>query len=246
MPNNLYTINIPEEREGNPFYEEFNTLSKTIESVNNFNSLYRYFRTGGRGPSTHAQQDLYRAMLVFACAGLDVFVKKLIERKLPKLINVDDGAKEKFKEHVRRGIKKDEKDMLNTIAFALIDTNPRDTLLKEYIKKLTSGSLQSISELETVFQASGLNISQILTPEKKTDLAEAFSVRNKIVHEMDINVSGGTSVRTRRYRTRYQRTFPIMKKYTEIILDLAQNLFTAYKDKYTKFNIEVEKAPIRI
>ena len=79
----FYTISLLIEKESSIFYDEYNILSKTVESVNSFNALYKAGRSGAKGgPSTHEQQDLYRAVLVFACAGLDVFVKQLVKNKL--------------------------------------------------------------------------------------------------------------------------------------------------------------------
>src|SRR5580692_11794145 len=75
-----------------PFYSEYTVLSKTVDAVNSFHSLYTGLRVGKSGPSTHEQQDLYRAMLVFACAGLDVFVKQLVKKKIPQLVDRDGSA----------------------------------------------------------------------------------------------------------------------------------------------------------
>lgn len=96
-------------------------------------------------------------MLIFACAGLDVFVKQLIKSKLPKLLRVDKVAQFKFKEYVKRGLNKNDKEILNVLAFALIDRNPRRIFLDEYIQSMTGESLQSVDELMRVSEASGLN-----------------------------------------------------------------------------------------
>src|SRR3989344_9246209 len=128
----FYKISLPGEKESSIFYDEYNILSKTAESVNNFSALYKAGRSGAKGgPSTHEQQDLYRAMLVFACAGLDVFVKQLVKNKLSQLVEVDTKVQDKFKNYVKDGIKKDEKEILNTVALALIDQTPRNVFLGE-------------------------------------------------------------------------------------------------------------------
>lgn len=239
-PTVFYKISLPIERIGSIFYDEYNILSKTIESVNNFNTLYKAWRSGAKGSPTHEQQDLWRAMLVFACAGLDVFVKQLVKNKLPLLLE-GDGDKEvqdKFKEYVRRGLKKDEEEILSTVALALIDPNPRDVFLKEYIKDMTKGSLQSVKELHRVSEASGLDTKKILNGEKAKAINDAFIVRNQIIHEMDISI-GESTARTTSYRTRRQRKARVMEKHTKSILKLAEELFTAYKEKFQK----VEKKP---
>ncbi|MFA6422763.1 MAG: HEPN domain-containing protein [Candidatus Buchananbacteria bacterium] len=237
----FYDISLQVEKETNIFYDEYNILSKTVDSVNSFNALYKAGRTGVRGgPSTHDQQDLYRAMLIFACAGLDVFVKQLVKNKIPQLITADKEAENKFKEYVKRGLKKDDKVILNTIALALIDSSPRDIFLNEYINSMTGESLQSVGELCKVSEASGLDTKKIFSEVKKSMIRDAFEARNQIIHEMDINVGKSTS-RTTGYRTRRQRVATNMEKHTKSILNLAEELFIAYKEKFQKYKIGVEK-----
>lgn len=239
----FYKISLSAEKENSIFYDEYNILTKTAESVNSFNALYRAGRSGVKGgPSTHEQQDLYRAVLVFACAGLDVFVKQLVKNKLPQLLDVDKDVQGKFKEYVKRGIKKDEKEILNTVALALIDQTPRNVFLNEYIKNMTGDSLQSVSELKRVSEASGIDTKKIFTDKKANTLKDAFIARNQIIHEMDINISDSTS-RTTGYRTRRQRKATVMEKHTKSILGLAEELFSAYKEKFQKYKIGVEKKP---
>lgn len=236
-------ISLSVEKESNIFYDEYNILTKTAESVNSFNTLYKAGRSGAKGgPSTHQQQDLYRAMLVFACAGLDVFVKQLVKNKLPELLEADKDVQGKFKEFVKRGIKKDEKELLNTVALALIDQTPRNVFLNEYIKNLTGDSLQSVSELKRISEASGLDTKKIFSDKKGNTLKDAFIARNQIIHEMDINISDSTS-RTTGYRTRRQRQATLVEKHTKSILGLAEELFSAYKEKFQKYKIGVEKKP---
>lgn len=242
----FYTISISVEKESSIFYDEYNILSKTIESVNSFNALYKVGRSGAKGgPSTHEQQDLYRAMLIFACAGLDVFVKQLVKNKLPQLLEVDKEVQNKFKEYVKRGLKKDEREILNTIALALIDQAPRNVFLKEYIKDMTGDSLQSVTELCKVSDASGLDTKKIFDEKKKNKIKDVFITRNQIIHEMDINISEIAS-RTTGYRTRRQRKAPTMEDHTKSILNLAEKLFTAYKEKFQEYKIGVEKKPTTI
>ena len=238
----FYNVSVSSEAEDSQFYSEFSIIGKTVEAVNSFHYVYRSWRTGAKGgPSTHAQQDLYRAMLIFACAGLDIFVKQLIKTKLPKLIGADKRAETKFKEHVRRGLNKDDKEVLNTVALALIDRNPREVFLTDYLDSMTSESLQSVEELCKVSEASGLDTKSIFDTDKRNLLKDAFIVRNQIIHEMDITVSNEGAKKTG-HRTRRQRRADIMEKHTRAILDLAQELFRAYKNRFEEFKIDTEKA----
>jgi hypothetical protein len=238
----FYSVSLPPEAEDSPFYSEFSIIGKTVDAVNSFHYVYRSWRSGAKGgPSTHAQQDLYRAMLIFACAGLDIFVKQLIRTKLPKLIGADKRAETKFKEHVRRGLNKDDKEVLNTVALALIDRNPREVFLADYMESMTSESLQSVEELCRVSEASGLDTKSIFNSEERNLLKDAFTVRNQIIHEMDITVTHDGDKKTG-HRTRRQRRADIMEKHTRAILDLAQELFGAYKKRFEEFKIDTEKA----
>lgn len=240
--NNFYDVSLPMEGEDSQFYSEFAIILRTIDAVNSFYYVYRSWRTGAKGcPSTHAQQDLYRAMLIFACAGLDIFVKQLIKTKLSELIIADKMAETKFKEYVRRGLKKDDKEVLNTVALALIDRNPRKVFLEDYLESMTGESLQSVEELCKVSEASGLNTKLIFDTDKRNLLKDAFTVRNQIIHEMDITVSDDASKKTA-HRTRRQRRADIMEKYTKAILDLAKELFLVYKNRFKEFKIGTEKS----
>lgn len=235
----LFEISLPVEKEDSLFHDEYNIILKTVEAVNNFNSLYKTTK-GKMGPSTHAQQDLYRAMLIFACAGLDVYVKKLIETKLPMLISADKTVREKFEKYVRDGLKGDEASTLNMIASVLVNQNPREALLREYLESIIGGSLQSFEKLSEVSQASGLNTKSIFGKEKTENLKESFMVRNNIIHEMDINILGGDS-KSKGHRTRVQRVYSKMKKHTIVILSFTQELFIAYKHKFSELNIDTIK-----
>ncbi len=241
---NFYILSLTPQKERDIFYPEYVSLSKTVEAVNSFRSLYQAGRKGILGgPSTSAQQDLYRAMLVFACSGLDVFVKQLIKTKLPELINVDQLAINKFKDYVKKGLKRNEAIVLNTIALALIDQNPRAIFLSDYIESLSGDSLQSVSELCKVSEASGLDTENLVNKKEKS-LKETFGVRNQIIHEMDINTTNKKSGTTG-FRTRKQRVAKDMEKHTKNILDFATDLFNAYKEKFDKYQIGKEKVPIK-
>lgn len=181
-------------------------------------------------------------MLIFASAGLDVFVKQLIKSKLPKLLRVDKVAQFKFKEYVKRGLNKNDKEILNVLAFALIDRNPRRIFLDEYIQSMTGESLQSVDELMRVSEASGLNTKMIFTNEKMNSLKDVFKVRNEIIHAMDINTSND-NFNTTGYRTRRQRVSTKMEQHTKNILNLAEELFSVFKKKFEDLSIDVDKRP---
>jgi hypothetical protein len=109
-----------------------------------------------------------------------------------------------------------------------------------YVESMTGESLQSVEELCKVSEASGLDTKTIFDGTKRNLLKDAFTVRNQIIHEMDITVSV-ESAKTSGHRTRRQRRADIMEKHTEAILDLAQELFLAYKNRFAEFKIDIAK-----
>lgn len=230
-----------------PFYSEYTVLSKTFDAVNSFHSLYAGLRAGKSGPATHEEQDLYRAMLVFACAGLDVFVKQLVKKKIPQLVDRDAVAKDRFTAFVKKGLNLEDKKILNTLALALINQSPRDVLIAEYVGSLSEDSLQSVDELYRVAAASGLDCNSIFSNETRNALKDAFKVRNEIVHEMDINITDlEKAIRTSGHRTRRQRVSTQMEKHTKVILELGHTLLKEYQKKYAQFGISLKKPQISI
>jgi hypothetical protein len=180
-------------------------------------------------------------MLVFACAGLDAFVKRLVINKLPQLVPVDKQAEQKFIEYVQGYLKEDK--IQNTLALALINNTPRNIFLEKYVKSMASDSLQATDELFRVANASGLDTKKLLGKTRGISLSEAFAVRHQIVHEMDINAED-EAPRTSGYRTRRQRVSTKMEKHTKNILKLAEDFLANYKEQFEKYQIGMEKKQI--
>ena len=229
------------EKETGLFYPEYCILLKTADSVNSLFDLYKTGRSGAKGgPSTHDQQDLYRAMLVFACAGLDVFVKKMVTDKLPQLLSVDKEAEKKFGEFVQKDLKAEK--ITNVLALALINPVPRNVFIAEYIKFLVGESLQSAEAIHSVLSNSGIEIGPTspFNKPRMSKIKEAFIVRNEIIHEMDINIQDGAA-RTTAYRTRRVRKAGAMEEHTQNILRLAEDILKAYKEKFEKYKVGFKK-----
>jgi len=241
-PKPFFELRNPIDDKSDPFYPEFTVLSKAVDAVNSFHSLYTKLRIGKSGPSTHEEQDLYRAMHIFACAGLDIFVKQLVKKKVPQILQHDSGAKRKFVDYVKKGLNRDDKSILNTLALALVSQSPRDILVSEYIDSLSKESLQSVDELYRVVTASGLDADKILS-KRRNHLRDAFGVRHQIVHEMDINIDDLENLqRTTGHRTRRQRVATDMERHTRNILELACDLLDEYSNLYNQLAFGVKKA----
>jgi hypothetical protein len=172
-----------------------------------------------KGTPTDEEQDLLRACIVFAGAGLDSMTKQLIADALPAVVERSPGAETMFKQHVGRHMLRDATGELApaTLAEILADRDPRNYLIRRLIHDLTSGSLQSAEEVMRI--ASYFDIpSRDLEIEVKF-AQEIFGARNQIVHEMDVHFDQVN--RNRRSRTRAK-----VVSYTNEILRIASVLLT--------------------
>jgi hypothetical protein len=157
-------------------------------------------RQGGerRGTTSDQDQDLLRAMLVFACAGLDAAMKALIRDALPALADAHPPVQERLDDfaakYLAEGGSVSSKALAKVLAHA---GSPRQAIVEAFVAELTGGSLQSAQELLRVCDALGIKDSNL---EKQIlALQNAFTARNEIVHELDLGHEQGT--RRRRPRT---------------------------------------------
>jgi hypothetical protein len=185
--------------------------------------VMRHQRGRPRGMTTDSEQDLLRSMLVMAAAGLDATVKQLVQDALVHLVPVDAKAQNSFEKFVLRRLSGDGgtgSPVLNTklLAAVLVSHEPQRRLLQEYVGHLTGGSLQSVDSLFEVAAALGADPAQIgLAP---TELRPIFDMRNKIIHELDINLGA-------RRRTRTLRSQATMIQGTERIFQLAHAMIAS-------------------
>lgn len=161
-----------------------------------FEDIRRY--RNAMGTPTDAEQDLLRAMLAFACAGLDSMAKQLVRDALPILVQRDEGVAAMFFQRSKKALYKDSVLDADLLLRSIMVDNPRDVLMLDLVRELTAGSLQSVDELFRV--AAYFNIpSKQLSPDPN-DLRRIFNARNQIAHEMDIDFTQRN--RSRRPRAR--------------------------------------------
>lgn len=199
----IKTLNINLLRTGDcPFLKNTQTVFQhAVNSVSSFYTIYQKLRRGrGAGSTTHEEQDLLRAMLVFACSGLDAVVKQLIKDSLSEIINRDadgKGARQEFQKFVERRMKRmnnseaEEKIPFvdtNFIAQVLTSNEPKTALLRSLRDYLLSDSLQSRDQLLKVAAHFAITKDQVLANFDMTKTV--FEVRNDIIHEMDVDLSG--------------------------------------------------------
>src|SRR5579885_1522541 len=157
-----------------------------------------------RGVLTDQEQDILRAALVMSCAGLDAAIKQAIRDCIEELLQKEKAVRDGFEKFIRKRIS-GEGDLLEVsqgarfLASVLADPTPRKKLIEGYIKDLTGESLQSTEEVLRTLAALGLDHKAL-----KLDIArlkEIFGIRNKIIHELDIDLNAKKRKRKVRSQT---------------------------------------------
>jgi hypothetical protein len=171
-----------------------------------------------RGMSTDDEQDLLRAMLVMTAAGLDSMLKQLIRDAMPALVRASPSVREGVEKFVTRSIRgdADSPEPLSAAKFLgriLAAESQQTQVIEEYIRDLTGTSLQSAPELAKTAAALGLSRTKV----DVTRFKEIFDIRNKIIHELDINLSSDRRKRNLRGRES-------MMKHTNALLEIGDSV----------------------
>ena len=207
-------------------------LLYAIDTVESLLNLYHFLRTqrSARGISTHAEHDLLRAMLVFACAGLDSFLKQALKDAYSIVLDKSSSASDALEKFVSRRItqfgepgKADDEEAIELkldrkfLAKALTSRSPRDSMIKESQKVLAAGSLQSQSEISRIVSHLGLDEKAIGLDQAQ--LRSVFDRRNKIIHEMDMQIGRGRGNRVSPNKEEAERSALYILSLTSEILD---------------------------
>lgn len=203
-----------------------------------FDASRRARRATG-GNTTTQEQDLLRAMVVFAGAGLDASVKRLIENSLPILARRRAGVRQALEAFAARRLRDEAASAGSSargytlLAAAISNPTPQAAVVTAYVEDLLGSSLQSV---DRVFEAlSALGIQKEVSADREK-LKNVFTIRNNIVHEMDMDLS-----RTNRYRTTRRRD-PMIEG-VNTLLCLGWDVTTAVAKQLPKpFRFEVEPA----
>jgi len=153
--------------------------------------LARQVRGRKRGMTTDQEQDILRAMLVMACAGLDSGLKQLIRDALPLLVKKNSDAQSGLEKFVERQVRGDDADYgvnAKYLAKLLASSSPYNRVVETYINALTGDSLQSTEQLFKAINALGLDPKSLRVD--RDILKPAFQARNQIIHELDIDLQG--------------------------------------------------------
>jgi hypothetical protein len=212
--------------------------NQAMAAIENFHELYldSQHSKSEEEEHSHGEQDLLRAMLLFACSGLDAVVKQLITDSLGPILHHDEGAQQQFKIFVERRLKKssatDDRDRISSssavtdvglLADLLVSVDPRSKLIGVLTENLKAESLQSVDQLLRVAAHFALTKDDIMADDKAT--REAFRARNQITHEMDVDLPSGKDRRERDYKT--------MVLWTENVAEISSRFIGQIEAKVT-------------
>jgi hypothetical protein len=160
-------------------------------------------RGSPRGILTDQEQDILRSALVMTCAGLDAALKQSIRDCLAYLLEESKQVRDGFEKFIKRRIGGDSSTLelvsgAKFLAIVLAEQSPRKRLIEEYIRELTGESLQSADQIMSTTAALGLDNKKLGLEIAR--LKEIFEIRNKIIHELDIDLDA----KKRRRRIRSQ------------------------------------------
>lgn len=160
-------------------------------------------------------------MLLFAGAGLDACAQQVVRDALPRLAAERPEARKALVGFGARKLRRQGETDTGQIdarflAEALIG-DPETTLIEALVDELTGSSMQSVEELKRVAAHLGLTSDSALM-KKVNAVSEAFGVRNRISHDMDIKFT------SHRGRNRKLRKRADMVKDANALLGVAEQL----------------------
>ncbi len=200
-------------------------------SVRNFFDIYekvRQARNAGQGAPMDNEQDLLRAALVFAAAGLDSTLKELIKGSMRPLSKINTNVQEQFESFIQRKLRGDSDELgpasaNKFLASILASDLPQERLLSEYVLYLTGSSLQSVDQLFK--STSALGAETKIIADNKAELKKIFSARNQIIHELDVKFTGkvGHQQRNRPRKSEIEKQCKLLIDVAEAIIKSVRN-----------------------
>ncbi len=199
-------------------------LARACDAAEAFIAAFGTVRVArkAKGTATDHEQDLMRAALIFAAAGLDSLVKQLVRDTLQMIISKNKGAHAQFTDFVHSKLKRTEGPDLRFLADAIAADRPTRHLQQQLISDLTGQSLQSKDQLLRVAAYFAIPASELC--DDLTKLQQIFHARNQIAHEMDILLG-------QKNRGRRQRTTDQMKEFASNVLETAKAFYLAVEKR---------------
>jgi hypothetical protein len=156
-------------------------------------------------------------------------IKQLMRDALPRLLEVDEGARSELLTFCSRRISRAEEatavQAVDTkfLASALLGDAPRDWLIGALVEELTSRSLQSVDEL--IKATKHLGLDPVTVTRQKTQLCGVLHRRNNMIHELDVDFD-----QPRRNRTTRRRDDMVAD--ANRLLELADEILAAVMRKF--------------
>lgn len=202
----------------------YSVLEHACDATEAFMNAFGTVRVArkAKGTATDHEQDLMRAALVFAAAGLDSLVKQLIRDALRNVLIRNVGARAQFTDYVQSKLKRPDGADFRFLAEALSAEAPTHYLQQQLIAELTGSSLQSKDQLLRAAAYFAIPANEV-----SADLAKLHSIfhaRNQIAHEMDVLLGQPN-------RGRRQRTAKVMKEYASTVLQTALAFYLAVEKR---------------
>jgi hypothetical protein len=193
-------------------------------AVLSFLGQFQQSRKGAGGGTTDAQQDLLRAMLLFASAGLDSALKQIVRDCLADIISRDSKAATEFAKFAKRVVFREDAVHPAMLIAALLEDNPRDFLRRRVVAGITAESLQSVEQVNKVGAILNILEGSLWGKRGMKKYRDIFNARNQIAHEMDADIDHPR-------RNRRQRKQDEMFDWTLAVLELANNFLSEVDGK---------------
>lgn len=135
-------------------------VNNMLLSMNLWRAVDRHLKKKDlRGRLSDSEQDILRAVITFAGAGLDAALKKLIKDSVREIASHHELARKKFLDYVERHLSSADS-VINrrSLGEILIDgRGSQAALLDRYERELTGDSLQSSRQVSLVCGALGVD-----------------------------------------------------------------------------------------
>ena len=200
-------------------------LERSSDTCNHFLNLFDAATSKrGRGATSDTDQELLRAMLLFACAGLDSAVGHLMRDCAVEMLPRSKALQNESRSFAGQKLSippEGASFLLKVLDKA--QSGVEDLVVEEMMIEKTRHSLQSHEELlrmSSLFEIADGNIRPQIR-----ELRDVFKARNVITHEMDVDFDGSGP------RPRVSRRRDDMVKYTTQVLEVAAQLIAATQKK---------------
>ena len=198
-------------------------LQRTFGTASSFLTIFdTRLAERGRGAPSDEDYDLLRAMLLFACAGIDSMMKHIIREALDAVIERVEKAEDNFRDFVQRRLFASGEFSPELLTRVLTSGDPRGALTEELVRNLTSQSLQSKAQILRCGSFFDLRSDYLIEDMRLFD--DIFRARNEIAHEMDIDFDQPKRSRKTRPRQR-------MVEYTQAVLDCGRKFLAGVDSK---------------